>query len=149
GLPLLIATAGRVAPFEIVRTKKSDTASLLGVTRPVLRWVDTAMPAATQVDIGSLAAIRPAYAARDQLPEAEAEEAYLRSQFGNGVLLCPTNPDVDRLPNREDVRLTHFAGHATGAQLTLEDRTIESATFDASKTLVLQQPFFFVNGCRT
>jgi hypothetical protein len=152
GQPLLIASVGRVAPFEIARTRPTDARSLLGVVRPVLRWIDAPMPDVTRLKIGPLAAIRPAYAVKaDQLPQAEAEETYLCVRFPERVGHFATKSDIDRLLDRTDVRLLHFAGHANGspAELSLEDRRIPPTAFDASKACVLRKPFFFVNGCRT
>ena len=150
GLPLLIASTTRVAPFEIMRVRLTDPDSLLGIVRPTFRWIDASMSDVRQVQIGKVAAIRPSYASRP-LAAAEQEEKDLRRRYSNDrVDRFSTKPDVEGLLGRDDVRLLHFAGHADGspAHLTLEDAKILATFFAPETKCVLQKPFFFVNGCR-
>jgi hypothetical protein len=151
GLALLIASVGRVAPFEAARSRLAVAESFLGVERPILRWTSLEMPDTERIDVGPMACIRPEYPAQP-LRFAKDEEQYLVGRFGDRVAHVATEAELEGLLDRADVRLLHFAGHADGspAELALEGGVKARATrFDPARALVKDgRPFFFLNGCR-
>jgi hypothetical protein len=151
GLALLVASVGRVAPFEAARARLAVAGSFLGVERPVLRWTSLEMPDIARIGVGPIACIRPDYADRPLL-SATGEQEDLETRFPTRVERFATEADLERLLDRADVRLIHFAGHADGspAELVLEGGVKVRATrFDPARALVKDgRPFFFLNGCR-
>jgi hypothetical protein len=151
GEPMLIISDTAVAPFEILRLRPSYGGPLLGLDRPVLRWInDAAMPLERERTVGLIACIRPEYQAPDALPSAAKEEEMLRSRAPSFRHIRRIH-ELDELLNNPAVRLIHFAGHADGnpAKLALENGSVLPSRFDPSGPLLREgHPFIFLNGCR-
>jgi CHAT domain len=151
GLTTLICSGERIAPFEIMRMKRTERWSFLGAETIVTRWTDDNIPNASQVPINQVVCIRPDYLSKP-LPSALEEEESLRERFGQRLTRVATRAELEQTLARPDVHLIHFAGHSAGnpAQLSLADGKFASpADFDPSQPLVKDgQPFFFINGCQ-
>jgi hypothetical protein len=151
GSTTLFISDSRVAPFEVLQIRPNANGPLLGVDRPVVRWLkEPGMPAVTQLDWAKLACIRPCYAGSEALPSAEEEETDLRGRLGN-IDVARKVEDVEHLLDRNDIQFVHFAGHALGnpARLSMEDGPVSAVRFHASRPLLKDaHPVFFINGCR-
>lgn len=151
GSTTLFISDSRVAPFEVLQIRPSANGPLLGVDRPVVRWLkEPGMPKVRKLDSAKLACIRPRYAGSDALPSAEDEENDLQKRFG-AIDVARKVADVEHLLDRDDVQFVHFAGHALGnpARLSMEDGPVWAVRFHASRPLLKDaHPVFFINGCR-
>lgn len=151
GLPLLIVSNTPVAPFEILTLNPSEEGPLMGIDRPVTRWVDDLeMPETDTLLVDDAACIRPDYPPPDNLPSAAEEERELGELLPSMRRVRRIN-ELESLLNEPGVRLVHFAGHADGnpAKLMLEDGSVSPAKFSPSKDLLRRgRPLLFLNGCR-
>jgi hypothetical protein len=151
GAATLFISDSRVAPFEVLQIRPAANGPLLGVDRPVVRWLsESAMPGVKQVDAARIACIRPRYAGADDLPSAAQEEAELKTRFPN-MLVARTITEVDQMLNCANIHVVHFAGHAQSdpPRFMVQDGTVPAVRFHPSRPLMKEaQPLFFVNGCR-
>ncbi len=151
GAITLFMSDSRVAPFEVLQIKAAQNGPMLGVDRPVVRWLsDWAMPAARELKAAKIACIRPCYTGDDALPSAALEESELKSRFPE-MPVARTLADIEQLLNATDVHLVHFAGHAQSdpPRFVLQDGVMNAIRFHPSRPLMKEaQPLFFVNGCR-
>ncbi|OJV22653.1 MAG: hypothetical protein BGO21_05720 [Dyadobacter sp. 50-39] len=87
--------------------------------------------------------------------EKEAISDALRERQGKGHLLLDTDPrTVKKLRDRlllyqPQVEIIHYAGHANGSQLLMEDATIYGAGLLESIRLQKNLQLVFLNGCST
>jgi hypothetical protein len=151
GQSTLFNSESPTAPFELLQLNPRENGPMMGIERPVSRWI----PGAGKPDTGPLkinyaACIRPAYTT-NPLPSAGYEEDFLSERLAERIVPVRTSTDFDALLNRDNVELIHFAGHADGnpAHLKLENANVKPASFHPSKPLLrARKPFFFINGCR-
>jgi hypothetical protein len=152
GQSTLFNSESPTAPFELLQLNPGSNGPMMGIERPVSRWIpDVGKPETGPLNVKNAACIRPKYTT-NPLPSAGYEEEFLASRLTDRMVPVRTQADFDALLNRTDVDLVHFAGHADGdpAHLKLEQNAIvEPANFHCSKPLLKgRKPFFFVNGCR-
>lgn len=87
--------------------------------------------------------------------EKEAISDALRERQGKGHLLLDTDPrTIKKLRDRlllyqPQVEIIHYAGHASGSQLLMEDATIYGAGLLQSIRLQKNLQLVFLNGCST
>ncbi|MET7258940.1 CHAT domain-containing protein [Dyadobacter fermentans] len=87
--------------------------------------------------------------------EKEAISDALRERQGKGHLLLDTDPrTIKKLRDRlllyqPQVEIIHYAGHASGSQLLMEDATVYGAGLLQSVRLQKNLQLVFLNGCST
>ncbi|SEJ59257.1 CHAT domain-containing protein [Dyadobacter sp. SG02] len=87
--------------------------------------------------------------------EKEAISDALRERQGKGHLLLDTDPrTIKKLRDRlllyqPQVEIIHYAGHASGSQLLMEDATVYGAGLLESIRLQKNLQLVFLNGCST
>ncbi|HWV31990.1 MAG TPA: CHAT domain-containing protein [Dyadobacter sp.] len=87
--------------------------------------------------------------------EKEAISDALRERQGKGHLLLDTDPrTIKKLRDRlllyqPQVEIIHYAGHASGSQLLMEDATVYGAGLLQSIRLQKNLQLVFLNGCST
>lgn len=87
--------------------------------------------------------------------EKEAISDALRERQGKGHLLLDTDPrTIKKLRDRlllyqPQVEIIHYAGHASGSQLLMEDATVYGAGLLQSIQLQQNLQLVFLNGCST
>jgi hypothetical protein len=149
--PLLITGQAPYAPFEITEIPSGDQA-LLGVRRPVLRWIDdVGQQPQTSAPLDKLLCIRPDYPTA-ALPKAIDEQKYLEDHLPSASrLAAQTEVDLRPLLNDGSIRAIHFAGHAQAnpAGFKLKGEVLLRAAFFGARTPLMRegQPFMFMNGC--
>jgi hypothetical protein len=140
-----------LAPFELLQLRPNENGPLLGIERPVSRWVSSAqMGSERNLKISRAACIRPVY--KEALPSAEHEEELLQTRFKDRLTIVRSKTEFDALLQTNDISLLHFAGHADGnpAYLILEDDQVNPGSFRPYNPLLKERkPFFFINGCGT
>lgn len=152
GVSTLFSGMEPLAPFELFQLNRRQNGPLLGIDRPVSRWITSAMDDSLSLKVRRVACIRPTYQGDDALPEAEKEEELLSERFKSNLVPVEDKKGFDALLNQTDIDLLHFAGHADGnpAYLRLPDYQVLPGSFGPSKPLFRNgKPFFFINGCRT
>lgn len=147
--PLVIIGATPYAPFEAALLPNDG--ELLGVRRPILRWVsDVTQPQTTLMPVREVLCIRPTYGGADHLPSAIEEETYLADSLP-ALHRAGTEASLRPFLDNADVGAIHFAGHAqtNPPQLKLEGGvSIRPAFFRPNSPLMAKgKPFLFVNGC--
>lgn len=152
GVPLTIQSAEPILPFEaavLVRAKGAGPKPILGVDRPVMRWVPGQdEPPTRALDIARVACIRPDYA--EAMAEAIEEEADLRRRVAESVHVG-TAKELQALLDGGGVPLVHFAGHAKGAPnagLVMDKGVFPPVDFLDTELMSSARPFVFLNACR-
>jgi len=150
GASTMFVSNSRVAPFEILQLRPEKNGPLLGIDRPVVRWVNENPSTETVLGVHGVACVRPNYHGLDKLKYAAEEEKDLSKRFAK-LKVERSKSDLDQLLEKEDqYGIIHFAGHGSDApaQLILEGGAVKPTYFLPSKLLLRRHPLFFVNACR-
>lgn len=149
GATTLIIAPGTLAPFEAIQLRPAQNGPMMGVDRPVVRWIGNTFPETTASASQDVVCIRPEYAGNLALKSAISEEEYLRKRH-TSFTRVRTLADLRTALDTSTARLVHFAGHSDGnpARLSLEDGPARPHDFHPSSTLMRARPFLFLNGCR-
>jgi CHAT domain-containing protein len=152
GASTMFVSNSRIAPFEILQLRPQKKGPLLGIDRPVVRWIkDFDASTTTELAVPGVACIRPNYSGRDRLEDAELEEKDLNRRFAE-LRVARSKTDCDGLLDNEDqCGIIHFAGHGSDApaKLILEDGEAQPGYFHPSRKLIdSRHPLFFLNACR-
>lgn len=150
-VPLVITSEEPLLPFEAMVLADAPGRPLLGVDRPVLRWVPREpSPQRRDLEVHAAACIRPIYAPPNALPDAEEEEKDLGPRLPI-VEHVRSRAELEHLADQTGVSLVHFAGHAQGGLtggLRFDGGPPVTMLFFFDRKLFEQPPFMFINGCQ-
>lgn len=149
--PLTILSNEPLLPFEAAVLADVAGAPILGVERPVVRWIPTAAELGVQsLDVGRAVCIRPDY--NPVLETAHQEELRFAARFPGSAHAGTADEIRAVLERSDDVPLIHYAGHAKGAPsagLQLPGGVLFGPVEFAGRPLLSHaHPFVFLNGCQ-
>lgn len=148
GQPISVTSPTPIFPIELLPLEGNRP--LLGMDRPVFRWIkDIEPPSPDEISFGEMTCIRPNYFSKQSpLPDAIEEQAALQKRFP--LRHIETMEQLESLINEGHARLIHFAGHAVDSppKLFLGDDDPVSPEIFWDTPLMKDQPFVFINGCK-
>ena len=164
---VLLMTSDPYIPWELAHLGGSfiDPAAppFLAAQARVGRWIldpdaDIPIPPYVDLHVDNMVAIIGEYGdlgSWPRLPQAEAEGAFLRDEYG-ARYLSAVDTDIERLLNgslRPSAQMMHFACHGkaesgSNALLMNDGREIGDHVFELSAAGRDDRPFVFLNACR-
>lgn len=148
GQAISVTSSAPIFPIELLPLEGDRP--LLGMDRPVYRWVSGITPPELDgVPFKEMACIRPEYGAKQRpLPDAADEQAFLEQHFA--LTHIKDEADLETLLSQGHTRLIHFAGHAVDSppKLFMSDDSFVSPDVFWDRPLMKERPFIFINGCK-